>query len=365
MSVAEPVSRNRGEKFASAALSALPIAVLVIDSDLRIVQANPAAEQLFDAGASFLMRRRLTDLIHDDNPFVGLVRQVFSQGRTVSEYAIDLHSSRMATRKVDAHVAAVSEDKSLVVASLRERSMALKIDHQLTHRRAARSVAGMASVLAHEIRTPLQGIRGAAQLLEMSASDQDQELTQLICAETDRIRNLVDRMEVFSDGSPLERDPVNVHDVLGQVRKVAVSSFARRVKFTENYDPSLPLVFGNRDQLVQVFMNLVKNASEAVADEGGEITLSTSFRHGLRIAVPGTSARVELPILVSVEDNGPGIPEDLRGLLFEPFVTTKTKGSGLGLSLVAKIVEDHGGVVEVDSRSRRTKFSVMLPMHHS
>lgn len=348
---------------ASAALAALPVAVMVIGPDLRILHVNPAAETLFDTGASSLQRQRLTDLVPDDNPFVALVRQVISQGRTVSEYGIDLKNARLPSRLVDAHVAAVGEDPPRVVASLRERSMALKIDHQLTHRRAARSVAGMASVLAHEIRTPLQGIRGAAQLLEQAASDQDRELTELICAEADRIRTLVDRMEVFSDGLPLARSPVNIHDVLGQVRKVGATSFAKGVRFHEHYDPSLPAVLGNRDQLVQVFMNLVKNAAEAAGGRGGEVTLSTRFRHGLRIGSPGQATRVELPIVVSVQDNGPGIPEDLRGLLFEPFVTTKTKGSGLGLPLVAKIIEDHGGVVEVDSGPRRTTFSVMLPKY--
>jgi two-component system nitrogen regulation sensor histidine kinase GlnL len=341
----------------------LPVAVIVVGREGRIELVNAAAEQLLDASAGHLTRRKLADLVAEDNPLIALVGQVRDRGASVAEYGLNLTSPRIGTRQVDVQVAPITDERDHILISLQERSMAGKIDHQLIHRRAARSVAGMAAVLAHEIKNPLSGIRGAAQLLEQSASDQDRELTTLICSETDRIRNLVDRMEVFSDDRPLQREQVNIHDVLGHVRKLAVSGFARRVRFKEQYDPSLPAVFGNRDQLVQVFLNLVKNAAEAAPEKGGEIVLSTSFRHGVWIAVPGSRDRLQLPIVVTVQDNGPGIPEDLRGLLFEPFVTTKASGTGLGLSLVAKIIEDHGGVVEIDGQPRRTAVSVLLPVH--
>jgi len=173
---------------------------------------------------------------------------------------------------------------------------------------------------------------------------------------------LVNRMEVFSDKRPVERTPVNIHGVLEHVRRVAHAGFGRNIRFIENYDPSLPPVPGNRDQLIQVFLNLVKNACEAAMTEGGEVVLSTAFQHGIRLAVPGADTRMHLPLVVSVQDNGPGIPEDLRPHLFDPFVTTKATGTGLGLALVAKIIGDHGGVVEFDSQPRRTIFRVMLPM---
>ncbi|WP_291001972.1 ATP-binding protein [Ferrovibrio sp.] len=350
---------------AALVLGSIPNPILVLGKQGVIAYVNPAAEQFFDSGSAMLCRQNIRDIVPFGSPILQLVGQVQRDRHTVSEYDVDLGSPRLGERLVDVQVSPVPELPDHVILRLDERSMAAKIDRQLTHRGAARSVTGMAAVLAHEVKNPLSGIRGAAQLLEGSVSPADRELTRLICDETDRICALVDGMEVFSDKRPIERGPVNIHQVLEHVRKVAQAGFGKNIRFIERYDPSLPPVFGNRDQLIQVFLNLVKNAVEAIGgDPGGELTLTTAYRHGVRLAVRGSRDRIHLPLEVTVQDNGPGVSEDIRPYLFDPFVTTKSYGSGLGLALVAKIIGDHGGVIECDSRPRRTVFSARLPVHN-
>ncbi|MFZ2140300.1 MAG: nitrogen regulation protein NR(II) [Xanthobacteraceae bacterium] len=349
-----------------AVLDALPHPVVMVSADGSIANANAAAESFFEASVTLLRRHTLRELVPFGSPLLSLVEQVRSRGAAVNEYRVDLGTPRNpGERLVDLHVAPVPERPDHIVVMLQERTIADKMDRQLTHRSAARSVIALAAMLAHEIKNPLSGIRGAAQLLEQSVGDEDRSLTRLICEEADRIVKLVDRMEVFTDQRPIEREPVNVHAVLEHVKRLAQSGFARHIKFVEEYDPSLPPVLANRDQLIQVFLNLVKNAAEAIGEEAadGEICLSSSFRPGVRLAVPGSKTRVALPLEFCLRDNGPGVPEDLLPHLFDPFVTTKPSGSGLGLALAAKIIGDHGGIIECESQPRRTVFRVLMPIY--
>ncbi|GGA53138.1 two-component sensor histidine kinase [Nitratireductor aestuarii] len=354
---------SQDSNIAQQVIDAIGHPIIVVDKEGYITFANAQAEDFFRLSAAMLARNKLKDFVPFGSPLLALVEQVHARHAPMNEYKIDISSPRLGPDKiVDVYVGTIGGGSDSAVVMFQERSMAEKIDRQMTHRGAARSVSGLAAMLGHEIKNPLSGIRGAAQLLEDVVSDEDRALTQLITQETDRIVKLVDRMEVFSDDRPVDREPVNIHVVLDHVKVIAKNGFAKHITITEDYDPSLPPIYANRDQIVQVFLNLIKNAAEAIGNnDKGEIRLSTAFRPGIRLSVPGTTERVSLPLEFCVHDNGPGVPDDIQQIIFDPFITTKTNGSGLGLPLVAKIVGAHGGIVECDTSSRGTTFRVLMP----
>lgn len=351
--------RTMTDSMLAAAFGALARPILIVARGGEILLANAMAEEFFQLGSSHLARRTLKDLVPYASPLLALVENMQQQGRTVHEYGLDLGTPRTGERIADVIGAPVSEIPGACALIFETRGAAERIG--LSHR-GARSISGMAEVLAHEIKNPLAGIKGAAQLIEAQAGSEERELAQLICDETDRIAKLIDRMTAF--GSPnLQRAPVNIHDVLDHVHRLAASSFARGIQIVEDYDPSLPPVSGDRDALVQVFLNLVRNAADAVAKTPApHIVLRTAYRPGVSISTPSSGGRFRLPLEVVVVDNGMGVAPELISHLFEPFVTTKVNGTGLGLALVAKIVDELGGLVDCTSHPGETTFRLRLPV---
>lgn len=343
-------------------LGALPFAVIAVDSDLHIRFFNSAAEHFFGLGLGGIAGRHLHEFVAPHSPLFSLLDQVSNSQTSVAEYDVSLSFINGRTRNLAITAAPMTEVSEITVVSLHEQTVVRQMSNQIAHRNSARSVTGLAAVLAHEVKNPLSGIKGAAQLLETSATGvQDVDLTRLICEETDRICDLVDRMGLFSE-APIDRSAVNIHQVLGRTRRIAEAGFGRHVEFVEKYDPSLPPVDGNIDQLIQIFLNVVKNACEATTENTAKVVLQTAYQHGVRLALPGGGTQAQLPLLVTVIDNGPGISPDIAANLFDPFVTSKSGGSGLGMALAAKLVGDHGGIIEFDTTTAGTEFRISLPV---
>lgn len=223
----------------------------------------------------------------------------------------------------------------------------------------------MAAMLAHEIKNPLAGIRGAAQLLGQRANSEDLALTDLICREVDRINALFKKMEFFTDEPMACDQPVNIHEVLEYVRHLAEDGFAQHVRIDSRYDPSLPDVMGDRELLIQLFLNLLKNAAEALGHRyDGVITITTRYLMNHHFRVEGKGSSIRLPIGIIIEDNGGGIAPEIAHNLFDPFVTNKPDGKGLGLAIVAKIVGNHNGMIALDpAPAGHTRFKLMLPAY--
>ncbi|MEK9930792.1 MAG: ATP-binding protein [Rhodospirillaceae bacterium] len=349
-------------EMAGSILGSLPFPIFVVNQSDRIAYLNGAAEQFFDQGASRLLDKALQELIPFDSPVFDLINNVRNGGMNTFEYGIDVEIPRGGGRGLMVSASPMSAENGDITISIHQQFAAKSLERQLEYRQSARSVSAMASMLAHEVKNPLSGIRGAAQLLERSVSGADQSLARLIQDETDRVCSLVDRMDVFADGAFTERKSLNVHEVLQRAIDSASVGFGKNVTFATDFDPSLPEVDGNFDVLVQVFLNLVKNASEALNGKGGQITIKSAYRRGVSLVMAGGLGRVHLPLCISIADNGPGVPESIARTLFDPFVTTKSQGTGLGLAFVAKAVDDHGGMIECDSSSLGAEFRIYLPI---
>ncbi len=340
--------------------ASLPIPALLIDLDGRIVEVNPAGEAFLTASTRNLMGQPAWDRLSIDAPMEEALARARANQSPLNINDVDVTSGERPPVQCTIHIAPMHDNPDVVMLILSPRDIADRLGRSMGVKSAARSAIGMAEMLAHEIKNPLAGISGAAQLLSMGLTPEDQELTDLIVEETRRIVKLLEQVEQFGNIRPPDRKPLNLHDALDRARKSALVGFAAHMTIVEDYDPSLPFTFADNDQLMQVFLNLIKNAAEACAT-GGTIRLHTFYDLSLRLrGKDGHPAA--LPLQIEIIDDGPGIKPEIAAGIFEPFVSGRENGTGLGLALVSKIISDHEGWISVDSSPGRTAFRVSLPM---
>ncbi len=344
--------------------NSLPTPALLIDGTDRVAEVNPAAELFLNLSARALKGQNLLERLAIAAPLEEIFTRVRLNRSALFINDVDVTTGERAPVQCNLQIAPVGEDPDTVLLLIAPREIADRLGRAQQVKSAARSAIGMAEMLAHEIKNPLAGISGAAQLISMNLTGEDLELTDLIVDETRRIVKLLEQVEQFGNIRPPERKAVNIHDVLDRARKSALVGFGAHMRIVEDYDPSLPLTLGDADQLTQVFLNLLKNASEAALATGtdrGTVRIHTFYDLSLRLRhADGTG--VALPLQIEIIDDGPGIAPDIATEIFEPFVSGRENGTGLGLALVSKIVSDHGGWISLDSVPGRTVFRISLPV---
>ncbi|WP_308915084.1 two-component system sensor histidine kinase NtrB [Jannaschia sp. LMIT008] len=338
--------------------SALPLPALIVGAPDTIDAVNGPAEGFLNRSARALRGADVCRIVRPDGGMDAALGRVRRNAAPLTLHDTDVAVGPGPSIRCDLHLAPLGDDRILVLVAPQE--IAGRLNRARSSRRAARSVIGLAEMLAHEIKNPLAGITGAAQLLSMNLSGDDAELTDLIVAESRRIVKLLEEVEQFGNLRPPQRRAINVHDVLDRARKSAMVGYAAHMELVERYDPSLPHAWADPDQLQQVVLNLLRNAAQ-VGKQGGTITLRTFYETGLRVSRPDGSGDAA-PLQIEITDDGPGIPPEMANNLFEPFVSGRENGTGLGLSLVAKIVAEHDGWITTESVPGRTTFRISLPM---
>ena len=340
--------------------ASLPVPALLIDAGDRVIDVNSAGEGFLNASVRAVVGQPVWDLIAVDAPIEEAFARARINGTPLFVNDVDVGSGNRAPLQCALQIAPLAGYTGTMILMISPRELAGRMTQSQSVKSAAQSASGMAEMLAHEIKNPLAGITGAAQLLSMNLSAEDLELTDLIVAESRRIVKLLEQVEQFGNLSAPDVKPVNIHDVLDRARRSALLGFGAHMKIIEDFDPSLPLAFGDPDQLLQVVLNLLKNASEAADPKGGCIRIHSYFEHSFRLRRSDGSDQ-SLPLQIEIIDDGPGLPEKIRADVFDPFVSGRENGTGLGLALVSKIISDHDGWISVTSVPGQTIFRLSLP----
>jgi len=341
--------------------ASLPVPAFLLAEDDGIADINPAAEQFLNTSAKHLIGAPVFDKLAIDAPLEGSFQRVRNNNSVLFINNVDVSGGNSAPIQCNIQISPLMGSPGYLLLLMEPRQLADRLGRSHSVKSSARSAIGMAEMLAHEIKNPLAGITGAAQLLSMNLTVEDQELTDLIVAESRRIVTLLEQVEQFGNVRPPAKRAINIHDLLDRATKSARVGFAANMKFTEDYDPSLPPTYVDGDQMLQVLLNLLKNAAEAAGKGGGTIKLRTFYDLSLRLRRKDGSGN-PLPLQVEIIDDGPGLPPEIAGDIFEPFVSGRENGTGLGLALVSKIISDHDGWITVNSVPGRTVFRISLPV---
>jgi two-component system nitrogen regulation sensor histidine kinase GlnL len=339
--------------------TSLPVPAILLDPEDRIAGINPAAEGFMMSSSRALMGQPVWDKLAVNAPLEEAFERARANDAPLFVNDVDVGTGERAPMQCNLQVAPLTGSPGHMLMLISPRELAGRMVQNSNVKSAAKSAIGMAEMLAHEIKNPLAGITGAAQLLSMTLGPEDLELTDLIVSESRRIVSLLERVEQFGNISAPDMRPVNVHDVLDRARRSAMLGFAAHMALVEDYDPSLPLALGDSDQLLQVVLNLLKNAAEAARGRPGTIRLHTYYEQSLRVR-RGEGQGKALPLQIEIIDDGPGLPPEIADQVFDPFVSGRENGTGLGLALAAKIISDHDGWISVNSVPGRTVFRISL-----
>ena len=343
-------------------LELLATAVLLLDESLQVTYANPAAENLLAHGRKHLIGLSLEKALPGNDPLVQRICHSLESGGGLNEndLEVDLGGElvhlQCAISPVEARDAGPDENPARLVLEFRELDQQLKIAREERLIEQQQANRELMRNLAHEIKNPLGGIRGAAQLLERELPDAElREFTQVIVKEADRLLTLMNRL--LTPNRPAHVEPVNIHEVVERVRTLLLAEFPGTLSIIRDYDTSLPELAGDMEQLIQAILNVARNAAQAT-DGKGEIRFVTRVERQVTIA----RARHRLAIAVAIEDNGPGVPPEIAERIFYPLVSGRDGGTGLGLALAQGYASQHEGIIEFDRVPGRTRFTVLLPV---
>ena len=345
-------------------LNELRTPVFLLNKSNSITYINEIGEEFFGISSSILIKKKINDLIPNDSPILNLIERVRNSKTGITEESLDFSNINYPNRKVRVHVVPLSFDSNKIIIQISQLALSEMFQSQRMYSKISKSFSSMIDMLMHELKNPLAGIKGASQLIEADIKDNFNllELTKLISIECDRVEDLLNRMEQISTNNiKLDYESLNIHEILNHCKRVAENSFGSEINFINEYDPSLPRLFANKNLLIQIIINLLKNATEASQNKG-KIKIKTSFNSNKITSFGKEDIPIQLPLQIEIIDFGIGIPNNLLSSIFDPFVSSKKEGKGLGLSIVASGIEEMGAVIDVSSNPGLTNFCMNFPL---